>query len=434
MLISKKIWDVMKDTKSLSISNSNSKIIFERILNDLLSFTKGQYGFIGEVLYQKDGKPYLKSKALTNIGWNDETQKLYESQYELGLEFHNLDTLFGEVLTSGESVIANDPINDPRAGGLPKGHPTMHSFLGVPIKFGGKLIGMVGLANKGGGYEKSDETKIASYLDSCATIIQSFREYEQRMKVEQELKVANEFLESTNRELENFASIASHDLQEPLRKIVTFGDLLTSRIPETDERSKEYLNRMQNTALRMRSLVEDLLQYTRVETKIRPFEVTDLNKVVQTIMEDLAVRLEESKGVVHINNLPTIEADPIQMYQLFLNLIGNALKFYREGVPPVVNLNSIKMENGFWGISVEDNGIGVEDEYVDKIFKPFERLHGQGAYEGTGIGLTICNKIVFRHGGKISVKKQSTRGVTFHIILPEKPNSAKLILSKSSIS
>jgi light-regulated signal transduction histidine kinase (bacteriophytochrome) len=244
---------------------------------------------------------------------------------------------------------------------------------------------------------------------------------------EQKLKVANETLELTNNELENFASIASHDLQEPLRKIITLGDRLVSRIPGTDEKGRDYLDRMQNSALRMRSLVEDLLQYTRIETKIRPFEATDLNKVAQTVLEDLEARLKESEGVLNINKLPIIEADSVQMYQLFLNLIGNALKFNRKGIPPVINLDSVKMENGFWEISVEDNGIGIEEEHVDKIFKPFERLHGQSTYEGTGIGLTICNKIVSRHGGKITVKRQSSNGVTFHITLPEKQNNGEVI-------
>jgi PAS domain S-box-containing protein len=230
-------------------------------------------------------------------------------------------------------------------------------------------------------------------------------------------------LEQINEELHNFASIASHDLQEPLRKIITFGDRLATRIPETDEQGNDYLNRMQNSALRMRSLVEDLLQYTRVETKVRPFEVTDLNKVVQTVLNDLEVRLKGSEGVVKINSLPTIEADPVQLHQLFLNMIGNALKFHREGTPAVVNLDSVRKENGYWEISIEDNGIGIDEEHVDKIFKPFERLHGRTTYEGTGIGLTICNKIVSRHGGEIKVKRQSTNGVTFLITLPEKQNS-----------
>jgi light-regulated signal transduction histidine kinase (bacteriophytochrome) len=225
-------------------------------------------------------------------------------------------------------------------------------------------------------------------------------------------------LESTNKELESFTSIASHDLQEPLRKIVTFGDLLATRILDTDEQSKKYLERMQKSALRMRGLVEDLLQYSSLDTK-RLFEAVDLNVVVQTVMEDLATRFKESKGVVNIKNLPVVEADPVQMYQLFLNLIGNALKFHREGIPPIVNLDSVKNENGFWEISVEDNGIGIEEEHTDKIFKPFERLHGRTTYEGTGIGLTICNKIVSLHGGAIFVKRQSSIGVTFLITLAE---------------
>ncbi|MCH8311552.1 MAG: PAS domain S-box protein [Nitrospinae bacterium] len=232
-------------------------------------------------------------------------------------------------------------------------------------------------------------------------------------------------LEGANKELEEFASIASHDLQEPLRKIISFGDLLKTRIPATDEKAHNYLNRMQNSALRMRNLVEDLLQYTRVNSKPRAFESLDLNKVVKNVLNDLEARIGETQGVVNIKDLPVVEGDPIQMYQLFLNLIANALKFHREGIPPVVNLDSAKIENGFWEISVEDNGIGIEEEYVDKIFKPFERLHGKTTYEGTGIGLTICNKIVSRHGGKITVKRQSTNGVTFYITLPEKQSNGK---------
>jgi signal transduction histidine kinase len=248
---------------------------------------------------------------------------------------------------------------------------------------------------------------------------------EDLLKKESRMKTLLLKIEKSNQELQSFASIASHDLQEPLRKIITFGDRLAARIPDADEQSKDYLDRMQKSALRLKCLVGDLLQLTRIETKTRPFESMDLNNVVQTVIEDLETRLKNSGGVVKINKLPVIEADPAQMYQLFLNLIGNALKFNRKGIPPVVNLDSVKVENDVWEISVEDNGIGIMEEHVDKIFQPFERLHGRSTYEGTGIGLTICNKIVFRHGGEITVKRQSTNGVTFHITLPEKQDSGK---------
>lgn len=233
-------------------------------------------------------------------------------------------------------------------------------------------------------------------------------------------------MESVNKELQSFASIASHDLQEPLRKIITFGDRLKTRISADDEKAHNYLERMQVSSARMKSMVEDLLQFTRIETKNQPGRTTDLNNVVQIVLEDLESRLNESKGVVNIKFLPIIDADPVQMHQLFLNMIGNALKFNREGIPPVVTLDSTKSKNGFWKISVEDNGIGIDEIYVDVIFKPFERLHGRSAYEGTGIGLTICNKIVSRHGGKIFVTKDSTNGVTFHITLPEKQKKAEV--------
>jgi len=255
--------------------------------------------------------------------------------------------------------------------------------------------------------------------------VANIQDITKRKKDEEKLMIYAAELERSNKELVSFASIASHDLQEPLRKIIIFGDRLATRIPETDEQGRDYLNRMQNSSLRMRNLVEDLLQYTRVETKKRPFESLDLNKVVQTVLEDLETRISDTQGAVNIVGLPVIDGDPVQIYQLFLNLIGNALKFHREGIPPVVNLDSAKKENGFWEITVEDNGIGIDEEHFDKIFKPFERLHGRTTYEGTGIGLTICNRIVSLHGGKITLKRQSTNGVTFHITLPEKQNAER---------
>lgn len=221
------------------------------------------------------------------------------------------------------------------------------------------------------------------------------------------------------KELEGFSFIASHDLQEPLRKIIIFGDLLEQRIPVSDDQSRNYLERMQTSALRMRNLIDDLLEFTKIDSKDNSYEVTDLKSVVENVLDDLEARIKETKGVVNLKFLPVIEASPTQMHQLFLNLIGNALKFHQKGVPPVINLDTTYKGDGMFVITVEDNGIGIEEEHVDKIFKPFERLHGKTTYEGTGIGLTICHKIVVRHGGKIMVKRQSD-GVTFHVILPEK--------------
>lgn len=238
-----------------------------------------------------------------------------------------------------------------------------------------------------------------------------------------ERKRYEENLQRYAKELEDFSSIASHDLQEPLRKIVAFGDRLSSRISDSDEQSRNYLGRMQSAALRMRKLIDDLLQFSKIESNEKSYEVIDLNKVIRNVLDDLEARVQETKGEINLKSLPVIEADPVQMHQLFLNLIGNALKFHREGVPPVISLDTTCKGDGRCVIMVEDNGIGIEEDLVDKIFKPFERLHGRSVYEGTGIGLTICNKIVARHGGEIRVESGSN-GVTFHIILPEKQKNS----------
>lgn len=263
-----------------------------------------------------------------------------------------------------------------------------------------------------------------SYRHFCKTEALATTNCKMTQEIAQRKKVEMELLKS-NQALNEFASIASHDLQEPLRKIITFGDRLKTTIGETNKEANNYLERMQRSALRMRALVEDLLQFTRIEAKARPFESIELKKVIDNVLDDLETRIKQSKGVINISNLPTIEADPVKTHQLFLNLIGNALKFHRDGIPPIVNLHSAKGENGFWVILVEDNGIGIDEKHMDRIFKPFERLHGRSTYEGTGMGLTICRKIVTHHGGEITVKRQSTYGITFQITLPEKQNTER---------
>lgn len=196
--ISKLMFEVLEDSHSLFISNEKSKLIYEKMLSAILNISEGEYGFIGEVLYSKDGNPYLKTKAITNISWNAETRKLYSKYSLLGMEFHNLDTLFGKVMTTGKPVISNNPSNDPRAGGLPNGHPAMTSFLGVPIKDARELIGMMGLANKPNGYDMSDILRLKPFTDLCATFIHAHRNFEKRIAAENELIQKQQELEKKN--------------------------------------------------------------------------------------------------------------------------------------------------------------------------------------------------------------------------------------------
>jgi signal transduction histidine kinase len=225
-------------------------------------------------------------------------------------------------------------------------------------------------------------------------------------------------LTRSNAELEQFASIASHDLQEPLRKVQTFAAQLTSR--ESDrlsEDGQDYLRRMSNAAGRMRALIDDLLMFSRVSTKGRPFTPVDLGQTVAQVLVDLELGVEESGAQLSIGALPTIDADPVQMRQLLQNLLTNALKFRREGVVPEVEVGA-RVTDGIAELTVHDNGLGFEPQYATRIFRAFERLHGTSAYPGTGIGLALCRKIVERHHGTITADGRLDGGATFTVRLP----------------
>jgi signal transduction histidine kinase len=248
------------------------------------------------------------------------------------------------------------------------------------------------------------------------------QEVDERRQVEEKLQAYTAELERSNRELQDFAYAASHDLQEPLRKIQTFGNRLEEKYGNVlDERGLDYLARMQDAAVRMQTLIIDLLHYSRVTTRAQPFAPVQLNEIVQGVISDLETRIEEVSGEVRVGDLPEIEADRTQMRQLFQNLIGNALKFHQEDKPPVVEVSGeINSDGKCCHIWVRDNGIGFDPAYDERIFALFQRLHGRHQYEGSGIGLAVCRKIVDRHGGTIKAESQPGEGATFTITLPLK--------------
>jgi PAS domain S-box-containing protein len=240
-----------------------------------------------------------------------------------------------------------------------------------------------------------------------------------RIQAEDALQALNQELQRSNRELQDFAFVASHDLQEPLRKIQAFGDLLLNQYADAlGEEGRDFLIRMQKASQRMHILINDLLTFSRVTTKAMPFTPVDLNQVAAEVLEDLETRLRQTGGKVEAGPLPTVEADPLQMRQLLQNLIGNALKFHRPDEPPVVWIGADSDGNGRVQLRVEDNGIGFDEKYLDRIFTPFQRLHSRGEYEGTGMGLAVCRKIVERHGGQITARSHPGGGATFLVTVP----------------
>jgi PAS domain S-box-containing protein len=309
----------------------------------------------------------------------------------------------------------------------------------------------------------------------------TFRDISERKEAVQAMAAANAKLEQRNRALRDFAYIASHDLQEPLRKISSFSNLVLEDYGDAvDETGHHYLERMQDAAQRMSQLISDLLVYSRVTTRARPFEAVDLNGVLRNVRNDLDMQVKDVDGAIEVADLPTIEADPTQVRQLLQNLVGNALKFHKPDTPPVVEIEATiepvtdahvggvpaeegtapaeedtapaearkdmpspddalpgeKAEAGraaetdgrpiridaecdeVCRLTVADNGIGFEPKHADRIFSPFKRLHGRSEYSGTGMGLAICRRIVERHGGDITVSSTPGEGTTFVLYLP----------------
>jgi chemotaxis family two-component system sensor kinase Cph1 len=238
-------------------------------------------------------------------------------------------------------------------------------------------------------------------------------------------------LARSNRELDQFAAVASHDLSEPLRKIHAFGAIVKEKYDRVlDDEGKDYLERMQKAAERMQNMINALLSYSRVTTKAQPFTRVNLADSVREALSNLEILIERTDGRIQVEDLPTLDGEPLQMIQLFQNLIGNGLKFHRKEEPPVIRVRAQmarSSEDRFqgrygstWKIYVEDNGIGFDENQLERIFLPFERLHGRGAYEGAGMGLAICRKIVERHGGTITATSTPGKGSTFSITLSAK--------------
>lgn len=257
-----------------------------------------------------------------------------------------------------------------------------------------------------------------------------FKDITERKRTEEALARKAAELARSNAELEQFAYVASHDLQEPLRKIQAFGDRLKTKCDTVNlQEGRDYLERMQNAAARMQTLINDLLTFSRVISASQPFVQVDLGAVTKEVLTDLEVRIEQTKAKVELGPLPTIDADPLQMRQLLQNLIGNALKFQTPGAQPVIKIQAqlhkdplgcVDGESGhdLCELTIQDNGIGFEEKYLDKIFAVFQRLHGRNEFEGTGVGLAVCRRITDRHGGTIDARSKLGEGATFIVTLP----------------
>jgi signal transduction histidine kinase len=251
-----------------------------------------------------------------------------------------------------------------------------------------------------------------------------FAAEEERLKTMEKLKRTTMDLERSNTELQQFAYVASHDLTEPLRMVVSYLELVSSRAEKKlGEEEREFIGYASDGARRMQHLIQDLLAYARVDTRGRPLEPTDCERVLASVLANLKLAIAESQATIEHDPLPIVEGDVVQLTQVFQNLIGNAIKF-RGKKSPIIHVGA-RQQNGEWIFHVKDNGIGIDPKNFERIFVLFQRLHTRQEYPGTGMGLAICKKIIERHGGRIWVESKPGEGTTFYFTIPaknEKPN------------
>ena len=312
---------------------------------------------------------------------------------------------------------------------MPEPYKSEHSnYIQSYIRTGEKKV--IGLLSEVKGKRKDGsifplEVSISEvHKDGHPIFVGIVRDIGERKKTENYLGRYSSELKMANEELEKFVYTASHDLQEPLRKVIIFGDRLKETCSKKlEEHETDNIHRMQKAAFRMQDLINDLLGYSKLRFKVDSFESVDLNKLATEVIDDLEAQILLSKGIIQINQLPVVEGDKIQLRQLFQNLLSNSLKYAKPNVPPNILINYTAMDNNHYEISFLDNGIGFDEKYINKVFEPFQRLSANKDIQGTGMGMFICKKIVERHKGTITPKSTPDDGTTFIITLPKKQST-----------
>lgn len=409
---------VIADVQQKFVCEAPAREVFDRILESLLDLAGSEYGFIGEVLLDEQGARFLKTHAITNIAWSDETQALYEENVERGLVFTNLATLFGRVIESGEALISNSPYTDSRRGGLPPGHPPLNAFLGVPLYAGEEFVGMAGVSNRAGGYDEELIEFIQPLLVTCGQLIKAYRTEGQRRDAMAALVEAKDAAEGANRAKSNFLTNMSHELRTPLTAILGFGSILQSAHPEDSEAVETIIRNGEH----LLGLLDDMLDLAKVESGRMELDLapTDLAQLLDDVVRLYSARAS-SVGLrlvaVVDGGLPAlIHSDGLRIRQVLSNLIANAIKFTQQGVIEV----RARRDGNQLAITVSDTGVGIEPKHLERIFDAFTQADSSTTrlYGGTGLGLSISRSLAELLGGELTVESEPGRGSRFTLWLP----------------
>lgn len=423
------------DVQNIFIGHPDNREAFDQLLNVLLDFTGSEYGFIGEVLYKKNGLPYLKTHAQTNISWNEATRKFYEENAPNGLEFTNLKTLFGAVITSGELVTANSPSTDPRRVGLPPGHPPLNRFLGVPIKLGDQFIGMVGLANRSGGYDESVVSEIEPILATYGNLISARRERIRRELAEKRANIANakarKLAEQVNSTKDIFLASTSHEIRTPMNGVVGMVDLMWSD-PNFPECYMDHIKTIRDSSLSLLRVINGILDFSKIESGEITLESIpcSVREVIDGACSNFLPLINQKRLILNIRiaaDVPHIVfLDPVRLKQVLLNLISNAVKFSidRPGIVAEVTVkvsvcDSVDSTAALMFLVI-DSGIGMSPDTMRNLSKPFSQADPTitRRFGGTGLGLSITTRLLTLMAGHLSFESCLGEGSRITACIP----------------
>lgn len=408
-------WLVEMHQLFLTTPKANYRSFFDKILLHLLSFTNSEYGFIGEVKLSAQGEPYLKTFAISNISWDEQSRNFYESNAPTGMEFHNLDTLFGHVMKNREIVIANDPANDSRAfKKMPHGHPDLNTFLGLPFLVEDKLVGMCGLANRPGGYSLEIAEFLKPFTISISTLIESIRLELEKQAAEKELNDALKLLNTQNERLREFTYITSHNIRSHASN---FKGLVEIARPEKNlDVRNQYLRLMDDAAAKLLVTLDHLNDLFTVQQNIDiDKETINVFEVIQNIISSLQYDILHSNAEILLDFDQNFEIEFNLAYieSILLNLLSNAIKYRSLDKTPVIRVTCGE-EGASKFIEIADNGLGIDlNVHGEKLFGMYQTFHRNK--DARGLGLFITRHQIESLGGKISVKSEVNKGTTFKL-------------------